>query len=487
MYWLAFGFSQLFFAIVAGWLADSWSAALLGALAGAWAWWLLYAWQGMRFFRWAKYANTPPPFLLGIWSHLEYFWRRQQRKQQKALRVLEQDLQDLQSALQASPNGVLLVDELWRIVWLNQMAEEHFGLDARRDIGHILTNLVRSPDFCNYCTVADFSHPLEVQGRGSNAMSVDKPQLSVVVNEYGDGKKLLLSRDITILQKNESMRRDFVANVSHEIRTPLTIFAGFVETLQNLPLGRDEQLHYLGMMQQQTARMQLLVQDLLTLSRLEASPVPGLHEFINIHTLLVRCHDEAHALSSALAPDSSKAVHQISVCWVDAQGLQIAIPVPADTLLCEKVDGEVARPQCMGRVLAADQELHSAVANIVTNAVRYTPAGGRIQVQWRWQADGSAHFSVRDSGPGIAPEHIPRLTERFYRVDRSRSRETGGTGLGLAIVKHVIQRHAGQLLVESELGKGSVFTLVLPAARLQTPQALAEEAERKREREGMLV
>lgn len=475
MYWLAFGFSQLLCAGLAGWWFESWNAVLLGALLGAWLWWLLYAWQGRAFFQWSKNPHSAPPRFIGIWSHLEYFARKQQLKYQKKLHTMERELHDLQSALQASPNGVLLVDENWRIVWLNKVASEHFGLDPGRDIGHGLTNLVRSPDFGSYCAVGNFSHPLEMQGRGQDAMTPDKPQLSIVISEYGDGNKLLLSRDITILQKNESMRRDFVANVSHEIRTPLTIFSGFVETLQTLPLTPAEQTHYLNLMQQQTGRMLLLVQDLLTLSRLEAGPMPSLNEYVNIHTLLVRCSEEANGLSSALAPDTNEAVHRITVQWVDANGQALTVPIAAAGAHGAKA---VPEPHRLGRILAVEQELHSAVANIVSNAVRYTPAGGSIEVQWRWAADGSARFIVRDSGPGIAPEHIPRLTERFYRVDKSRSRETGGTGLGLAIVKHIIQRHGGKLRVESELGKGSVFSLEFPASRLQTPEVL--EAETKR-------
>lgn len=478
MYWLAFGILQALAGAVAGWWFQSWTAALAAALAAAWLWWLVDVWQGVRFFRWVKHWGLQRSFFFGIWAHMQFFWQRQARKSQKVQRTLEKELADLQAALHASPTGVLLVDEAWQIVWFNSVAAEHFGLRAPADVGQTLTNLVRSPDFNNYCEVGNFTMPLEMQGRGSHALMRERPQLSLVVKEYGDGQRLLLSQDISLLQKNDAMRRDFVANVSHEIRTPLTIFAGFVETLQTLPLSPDEQKRYLDMMAQQTGRMQVLVQDLLTLSRLEASPVPGLQEAIDVRTLLQRCRDEAVGLSAALAPDANEAVHRITVLY--AQAGQKAEPLLPDD--AEKQEGEGGAIS-LGQVLAAEKELLSAVTNLVSNAVRYTPAGGAIELAWRWQADGSARFSVRDTGPGIAAEHVPRLTERFYRVDRSRSRETGGTGLGLAIVKHVIQRHGGRLQVESTLGKGSTFTLELPAVRLRTAEALEQARQERFKRE----
>lgn len=487
MYWLAFGFSQLLCAIGAGWIFGSWHATLLGALAGAWIWWLIYAWQGHMFFLWSKQATTRPPMFIGIWSHLEYFWRRQQRKNQRNLLTLQREFDGLQQAIHASPNGVLLVDDAWRIVWFNQVAGEHFGLNPEHDIGQVLTNIVRSPDFSNFCAVGDFSHSLEMEGRSKDIFASGGVPISVFISEYGDGQKLLTSRDITLMQKNDAMRRDFVANVSHEIRTPLTILAGFVETLQTLSVSQDERQRYLGLMHQQTERMQFLVQDLLTLSRLEASPLPSLNEYVYLHTLLVRCRDEAMGLSVALAPDMNEPVHQIEVICIQADDSVLTLPLSSDQIDSLMDETGVEAAAVLGRISAAERELHSAVANLIANAIRYTPAGGRICITWRWLEDGSASFSVQDSGPGIAAEHIPRLTERFYRVDRSRSRETGGTGLGLAIVKHVTQRHGGILLIESEIGKGSSFTITLPASRLQTAQAIADEMHKKMERERLLA
>jgi len=238
---------------------------------------------------------------------------------------------------------------------------------------------------------------------------------------------------VTTVEHAEAMRRDFVANVSHEIRTPLTVLAGFVETLQTLDLDRQEQLRYLGLMGQQAQRMQTLVNDLLTLSRLEGSPLPGLAEWTPLATLLAQSEQEARALAGSLG-----------------KTLELQFPPPMAMV-----------------VGGAGSELQSAVSNLVSNAVRYTPAGGRVEVVVR-ERDGGMELSVRDTGPGIAAEHLPRLTERFYRVDRSRSRESGGTGLGLAIVKHVVQRHGGELKIASTPGAGSTFAIVLPAARVRT-------------------
>jgi two-component system phosphate regulon sensor histidine kinase PhoR len=237
------------------------------------------------------------------------------------------------------------------------------------------------------------------------------------------------------------MRRDFVANVSHEIRTPLTVLAGFIETLQTLPLDEADRARYLGLMAQQSHRMQTLVNDLLTLSRLEGSPPPGAADWLPVQALVTQVEHEACALSALLMASQGKAQ-------------QLGFELLADS--------EIAGSQ---------SELLSAMSNLVSNAIRYTPAGGSIAVRWQVLPDGRGEFSVKDSGPGIAAEHISRLTERFYRVDRSRSRETGGTGLGLAIVKHVLQRHGAELRIDSTPGAGSTFAIVLPAARLRPAPA----------------
>jgi two-component system, OmpR family, phosphate regulon sensor histidine kinase PhoR len=242
--------------------------------------------------------------------------------------------------------------------------------------------------------------------------------------------KLVLSQDITERERAEAMRRDFVANVSHEIRTPLTVLAGFIETLGNLPLTEVERRRVLHLMAQQTQRMQTLVADLLTLAQLEGSPRPPADRWLPLARLLQAVEADARALSAGR--------HEI--VFQPADGVQIA---------------------------GAEAELQSAIGNLVNNAVRYTPESGRIEVTWQQHANGSGEIAVHDNGVGIAREHLPRLAERFYRVDGSRSRDTGGTGLGLSIAKHVVQRHGGELDIQSELGRGSTFRLLLPAARLR--------------------
>ena len=240
------------------------------------------------------------------------------------------------------------------------------------------------------------------------------------------------------------MRRDFVANVSHEIRTPLTVLSGFIETLQNLPLGEGERRTYLGLMNQQAQRLNSLVGDLLTLSRLEGSPAPGVKEWIPVRELIAQCESEGMALTRI------------------AGGPQIELRLGSG------VSDEVA---------GAHQELLSAMSNLVSNAIRYTPPqDGQVRITWSRRPDGSGEFSVEDNGPGIAPEHLPRLTERFYRVDRSRSRDTGGTGLGLAIVKHVVQRHGGSLAISSQPGLGSRFAISFPPLRVRRGPATVAQA-----------
>jgi two-component system phosphate regulon sensor histidine kinase PhoR len=336
---------------------------------------------------------------------------------------------------------VVLLDAEGRIEWCNQIAAVHLGFDAQRDVMQSIGNLVRDPDFGAYYAAQDFTDEVVLQGRDSTA---SRPvRISVHLHPYGDGRKLLLTRDVTALEQADAMRRDFVANVSHEIRTPLTVLTGFVETLQTLPLDAEERARYLAMMAQQAARMQSVVHDLLTLSRLEGSPLPGMSEWTPVLALMQRCEDEGRALSALLTQNHQK--HHL-LRFPDVQDMRAA-----------------------GEIAGVPSELQSAMSNLISNAVRYTPAGGTITVEWNHTDDGNAIFTVSDTGPGLAPEHIPRITERFYRVDRSRSRETGGTGLGLAIVKHAVQRHGATLDITSVQGKGSVFSVTFPANRLRRP------------------
>ncbi|MEH0165879.1 phosphate regulon sensor histidine kinase PhoR [Roseateles microcysteis] len=371
----------------------------------------------------------------GFWGEIGYRVERALRQREHALARERLWLGQFLSAIEASPNGVLILDANDQIQWCNHVAADHFSLDPHRDLQQRITNLVRAPTFVGYLQAADYQEPLLLAGS-----SRGRGSLSVVVRSYGEGRKLILTVDVTERERADSMRRDFVANVSHEIRTPLTVLAGFIETMDSLPLTEVERRRVLSLMQQQTQRMQTLVADLLTLAQLEGSPRPTSDRWVSLDGLLQRIRSDALALSHGR--------HRVTVV--------------ADTL---------------AELAGVEGELLSGIGNLVSNAVRYTPEGGGIDVHWRLLADGSGELCVADTGPGIAREHLPRLTERFYRVDGSRSRESGGTGLGLSIVKHVAQRHGGALLIESEVGKGSRFKLQFPAARVRAATAEPVSAE----------
>lgn len=423
----------------AGWLlsyrADNHVAALWGCLVGAAVWFAMDSMRAVRTLRFLRSeAASVDQSISGIWGELLMRAWRLFRLKDKARLDSESRLQDFLSALQASPNGVVLLDSHHCIEWCNQTAAMHFGLDLGRDLQQIIGNLVRDPGFAAYLANRSFDHELLMPGR-HNAPS--RPmRLSVQIHPYGGGRLLLLSRDVTLLEQAETMRRDFVANVSHEIRTPLTVLAGFVETLQTLELSSAERADYLVLMAQQASRMQGLVNDLLTLSKLEGSPSPDTDTWSSAPELMQRLEQDADLLSALVCGDAPKHLLHFE-CQFD------------------------------GQLAGIVSELLSAMGNLVSNAVRYTPPGGQIYVGLIALADGQLIFQVRDTGPGIAADHLPRLTERFYRVDRSRSRETGGTGLGLAIVKHVAQRHGAQLSIDSKLGQGSTFSLVFPAMRVR--------------------
>lgn len=416
-----------------GWSRGSLSGTLIGALLGALAWGIQDGISAARLLRWLNNGEvTGTPNLKGVWGELLDRNRKIFKKLEKKAQSSDARLEDFLSAIQASPNGVVLLDAQGAIEWCNQTAASHLGLDPQRDLGQAIRNMVRSPIFVAYLTEGDFGHEIQIDGPGQRPSQPNK--ISLQIHPYGHKRQLMLTRDVTAVQLAETMRRDFVANVSHEIRTPLTVLSGFVETMQSIPLEEADRARYLGLMSQQAHRMQTLVNDLLTLSRLEGSPAPGNGEWVEGDDLLRQVVQEAQGLSHTVAQPP----HVIEV--QQGPALQIS---------------------------GVRSELLSAMSNLASNAVRYTPGGGRVRLGWRQRTDGGAEFFVSDSGPGISAEHLPRLTERFYRVDRSRSRETGGTGLGLAIVKHVVQRHGGQVQIESVVGQGSTFTLGLPPARVR--------------------
>ena len=381
--------------------------------------------RGQRLMEWLRGPQAGvAPRDTGFWGELAYRVERAMRSRDQTIEQERLRLAQFLAAIEASPNGVMLLDAVDAIEWCNSVAAEHFGLDPSRDRRQRVTNLVRAPAFVAYLQAARFDEAV-IFGSPTG-----RSTLSVLVRPYADGMKLVLSQDITERERADAMRRDFVANVSHEIRTPLTVVSGFLETLANLPLTDVERQRVLLLMQQQTDRMQSLVSDLLTLAQLEGSPRPGADRWLAASAVMQRALSDAVALSAGR--------HAL-----ESQGGE---------------DAEIA---------GVEGELLSALGNLLNNAVRYTPQAGRITLQWRWRDDGGAEIEVADSGIGIAREHVPRLTERFYRVDGSRSRDTGGTGLGLSIVKHVMQRHGGEVHIGSEPGQGSNFRLIFPALRVR--------------------
>jgi two-component system, OmpR family, phosphate regulon sensor histidine kinase PhoR len=425
--------------------------AIWGGLLGVVVWLAWDSWRLAQFDQQLRNAQAGLPLQesQGVWGQLTQRVRHLLRTRDQQLLQSDQRLQDFLLAIQASPSGVLLLDAQNRIEWCNQTGAQLLGLDAQRDVLQHITNLVRSPELAEYLQEGDFSHEVIFETASSTA-HIPK-RLSLQLHRYGSSvqgnvsRLLMLVRDITALELAEAQRRDFVANVSHEIRTPLTVLSGFVETLQNLPLDESQRSRYLGLMQEQSQRMQSLVSDLLTLSRLEASPAPSFESALPAGQLMAQLERDAHAMMQVMdLPGSSS--HRLH-------------------FMCDQ-------PQL--QLLGDRTELISATSNLVQNALRYTPPGGSVDVSLRLLPDDRMEFAVQDTGAGIAPEHLPRLTERFYRVDRSRSRESGGTGLGLSIVKHVVQRHGGEVKISSEVGKGSRFAFTLPANRvLMQPTRLA--------------
>lgn len=397
---------------------------------------LLEGWRLRRLLHWLRAPRTSAaPLVEGAWGDLAYRMERLLDSQRRELEAERQQRQDFLSAIEASPNGVLLLDAQEQIAWLNTPAAEHFDLHPQRDLRQRITNLVRQPAFVQYLQDGLFSQPLSLTLR-------DGRHLAITLRRYGDGALLLLSQDISDRELAEAMRRDFVANASHEIRTPLAALSGFVESLRTLDLAPPERAQVLALMQQQARRMEALVEDLLILARLEGGARPPNDSWASLAPLLDRVRAEALALSAG----------RHAFQWPNVGLLEFS---------------------------GIESELHSALTNLLSNAIRYTPAGGRIEMLCELQADGGLMLAVRDSGPGIAAEHLPRLTERFYRVEASRSRDSGGTGLGLAIVKHIAQRHGAQLRIDSELGVGSQFALLWPALRVRAgggEHGLGEEA-----------
>jgi two-component system, OmpR family, phosphate regulon sensor histidine kinase PhoR len=395
--------------------------------------------QLRKFSEWLSDPTRPPMQGDGVWGdalyRLEKLLRGRQGDQQKVAADLEQMLE----ATRNLPDGVVILDNGNRIIWLNDAAERLLGLSPKRDIGQFVLYLLRNSRIVEWLQHEDFSQTLNIDSPAAREKTLALQLIPLPRNQ-----KMLVARDITEIARVEAMRRDFVANVSHELRTPITVIVGFLEAFEDMPEPDPVQFRkHIPLMREQSDRIRRLVDDLLTLARLESEPETK-DEAVDMVSLAQRLVREAETVSQGK--------HQIELILNNH-----------------------------ARLIGNTQELYSALANLVSNAVRYTPTGGRIGIRWGNSASGEQIFSVQDSGEGIEAQHIPRLTERFYRVDQGRSRSTGGTGLGLAIVKHVLQRHQAKLHVESTVGKGSTFSAVFPAERVipesaTTPESAAQVA-----------
>jgi two-component system phosphate regulon sensor histidine kinase PhoR len=390
-------------------------------------------WRLRQMYRWiAGRSRRPPLDDHGLWSALYAALARRHRQQIARTRRLLRLVRAFRTTATALPDATVVQDAQGRILWFNRAASRLLGLNYPHDIGSHFSNLVRAPRVTEWLDAGDFGEPL----LDVPAPSDDRVRLSLRMIAYEDGQRLLVARDVSKLMQLEQVRRDFVANVSHELRTPLTVVHGYLDLIEPDPNSELEPI--LAELRVQSRRMTQIVEDLLTLSRLVArDSLPD--ERVSIAPMLRTLKREADALSQGR--------HEVGVDAGFASDL-----------------------------LGSTKELHSAFSNLVTNAVRYTPSGGRITIRWTQRPSGEACFAVSDSGQGIAPHHLPRITERFYRVSTSRSRDSGGTGLGLSIVKHVLQLHQARLDITSELGVGSTFSCVFPPARVLAPIAAGADA-----------
>ncbi|BCA93506.1 PAS domain-containing sensor histidine kinase [Idiomarina sp. WRN-38] len=388
---------------------------------------LVYQLRQLRaLFKWLTLnPHDEPPAATGMWGELFdrlYRYQKSQRITQSRLRAT---LARIQESSEAMRDSVVMLDRHGDLEWWNSAATDMLGLQTAHDRGQHITNLLRDPRFISYFNAREYGEPLTLTS------PIDERRiLQYQITLYGDDERLVMARDITRLHRLEQMRRDFVANVSHELRTPLTVLSGYLETYGDLKEMLPPRLSKgIGQMEEQTKRMQNLVNDLLLLSRLEIDRGGEDHQPLEVGSMLESIRRDALALSN------------------QQHSVQIAL-------------------DCEARLIGSEQELRSAISNLAFNAVRYTPEGSQITLRWAALPNGSACIEVDDDGEGIDPVHIPRLTERFYRVDKGRSTATGGTGLGLAIVKHVLLRHDAQLQVESLPGEGALFRCVFPPSRV---------------------
>lgn len=383
---------------------------------------IILFWQAQmnRVQTWLQDPEQVPPDVYGIWGELSARIYLHQRNHKKVQKRLEASLDHLHDSFSSMRDGVIMVDDQGVIEWSNQSVEPLLGLRHPEDTGQTLTNLVREPVFNEYFIAGDFSHPLQFVTIANSSL-----HLRIEVTHFGKGERLLFVRDVSEAVRMEQMRRDFVANVSHELRTPLTVITGYLDTFKsNVDQLPQPFVKPVAQMGQQAQRMENLLKDLLWLSRIESEKREAKREQVDVGALLREIAEEV----GTAYPD----------CQLDLD-----------------IDTDIA-------ILGDYQELYSAASNLVNNAIKYAGDSGLVKVSWSRNQAG-ALLAVEDNGPGIDQVHIPRLTERFYRVDNSRSTQTGGTGLGLAIVKHVAQAHGAHLTITSELGSGTSFTLAFPS------------------------
>ena len=410
--------------LLAGLVTGHYAWALVIGL-GAYLGWTLV--QLLRLYKWLKQhqPDEPPPDGYGLWGEVFDSIYHLQRRDQRVRGRLQAVIDRVQDSTAALKDAVVMLDSDGNLDWWNRAAETLLGLKTPQDSGQPVTNLIRHPRFKEYFDQGNYNEPLDLPSPVN-----DRLRLQFHITQYGNSEHLMLVRDVTRLHQLEQMRKDFVANVSHELRTPLTVIAGYLETLlDNVEDVNPRWTRALQQMSQQGVRMQNLLNDLLLLAKLEATDYPSDNQPVAVDLILLQIKADALALSG-------NRHHRISL----------------------EADHSY-------KLRGSEAELRSAFSNLVFNAVKYTPDEGEIRIRW-WGDESGAHLSVQDSGIGIETKHLPRLTERFYRVDSSRNSSTGGTGLGLAIVKHVLIRHRGRLDISSVLNHGSTFTCHFPATQV---------------------
>ncbi|WP_031814233.1 phosphate regulon sensor histidine kinase PhoR [Vibrio parahaemolyticus] len=406
--------------VIVGWIFGYMPWLLLAATALQLVW-HLHNQVRLSSWLWDEKRLTPPSGS-GNWESLFNGLYRLQQRQRRKRKELTNLIRRFRNGAESLPDAVVVFRAEGNIVWCNRLAQHLLGFHWPEDSGQPISNLIRTPDFIKYLNKKDFSEPLEMR----SPLNVER-MLELRIVPYTEGEHLMVVRDVSQLKQLEGMRRNFFANVSHELRTPMTVLQGYLEMTEDPDMivgPMWTKAH--GVMTEQLNRMNSLVNQLLTLSKIEAAPMHELEDVVNVPAMLEVLEKEAISLSG---DDQHKLTFSV------------------DTSL---------------RVLGDDDQLRSAISNLVYNAVKYTPPGANIHVRWYQTAQGAC-LEVEDSGDGIEPQHLHRLTERFYRVDKARSRDTGGSGLGLAIVKHALSHHDSHLEIQSEVGVGSKFSFVLPS------------------------